>query len=93
MADETKRAYSTEVQNKLETYNESEIETEWTNIKATIIEAAEKTIGLRTREHTKEWFDKECQHMREKKPSKKEMDSNRNTTRVEQPQEVKTRNK
>ncbi|KAK9744159.1 hypothetical protein QE152_g7978 [Popillia japonica] len=67
MTNETKRAYSAEVQNKLETYNESEIETEWTNIIPTIIEAAEKTIPSRTCEHTKEWFDKERQHMKEKK--------------------------
>lgn len=66
--EENKRKYQEEVQAKLkEKERNHNIEDEWENIKATIIEASEETIKRNKTKNRTNWFDNECDIIIKKK--------------------------
>lgn len=70
--EEVKNKYLAEFNKILKTHEKGDIETECVNIKLSRMEASERTIGLRKRKTTKEWFDDECEK-REKQKSIQEI--------------------
>jgi len=87
-------AYNKRLNKRLENQNQEEmenVEQDWQNIKAAILEAAKETIQMQPRAPYKEWWDEECRKAIEEKNIERKKCPQRRTRATQEEYEDKRR--